>query len=103
MYDDFIGTKVLVRSADSGVHYGTLQAVTADGSTVVLTDTRRLWQWKTANDGITLSDVAIAGVDQSASKISPALERLVVAGCCEISPTYGLCQTTVEGAPSAKA
>lgn len=56
----FLGAKVIVRTVNAGVHYGEL--VEKDGKEVILHDARRLWYWKTANRGISLSEVANAGL-----------------------------------------
>jgi hypothetical protein len=97
---DLINTKVLIRSADSGVHHGTLVAV--DGTAVRMVNSRRLWEWNTGGAGISLSEVAISGIDQKASRITATLPDLVVSGVCEIIPTHGLCDATIEGAAVAK-
>ena len=95
-----INTRVLVRSADSGVHHGTLIAV--DGTAVRLADSRRLWEWSTGGTGISLSEIAVCGVDQKASKIAMSLPDLIVAGVCEIIPTHGMCDATIDGAKTYK-
>lgn len=95
-YDNFIGQSVIVRSADSGVHHGLLHAV--DGSTVHLKNTRRLWRWKIAGQGVSLSEVAILGIDHAESKITMELPDLIVMGVCEIIPTCGVASATIEGA-----
>ena len=97
---DLIGKKVLIRSVDSGVHHGTLTAVS--DSAVRLFNSRRLWGWSTGGHGISLSEIAISGIDQSESRITAFLPDIIVGGVCEIIPTHGLCDTTVEGAAVAK-
>jgi hypothetical protein len=99
--DTFIGQKVIIRSADSGVHHGTLQAV--DGSTVYLKDSRRLWRWKVAGQGVSLSEVAILGIDHGESIVTMPLPDLIVMGVCEIIPTYGVASATIDGAPIGQA
>ena len=101
MYQEFIGQKVIVRSSDSGVHHGILHTV--DGNTVHLKETRRLWRWKIAGQGVSLSEVAILGVDHAGSKISMMLPDLIVLGVCEICPTYGVASATIDGAPIGQA
>ena len=101
-----IGEKVIIRSVDSGVHYGTLAAVEGGDSgakTVQLTDSRRLWRWKIAGTGISLSEVAIAGIDHAGSKITMVLPDIIVSGVCEIFPAYGMAIATIEGAAVAEA
>ena len=91
-----IGQKVIIRASDSGVHHGTLVAV--DGSAVRLENSRRLWEWHTGGHGISLSEVAITGIDQAQSKITTPLPDLIVFGVCEIIQTYGIADATIEGA-----
>lgn len=93
---DIIGQKVLIRSNDSGVHHGTLVAV--DGVSVRLTNSRRLWEWNTGGAGISLSEIAICGIDHNGSKITMALPDIVISGVCEIIPTHGMADATIEGA-----
>lgn len=89
--------KVIIRASDSGVHYGTL--VHWDGGNcVTLTDSRRLWEWTTNGIGITLTEVAIAGIDQARSRISMVIPQITIIGVCEIIPAYGMACATIEGA-----
>lgn len=101
----YVGKHVLIRSADSGVHFGTLTAASfgAQLGTVVLADSRRLWEWKTANNGISLTDIAIAGIDHAGSRVSPTVPEIIIAGVCEIIPAHGLAVATIAGAADAKA
>ena len=99
--NNYIGRKVIVRSVDSGVHHGTLKAV--DGSCVELEDSRRLWRWQIAGQGISLSEVAILGVDPTHSKITMMLPEIMILDACEIIPTHGVASETIEGSPIAQA
>ena len=101
MFDTLINTPVIIRSNDSGVHYGYLAEVIDSGRTVRLTNSRRLWKWKVAGNGISLSEVAITGIDHSESRITMTLPDLVVVGVCEIIPAHGMATATIEGAPVA--
>lgn len=94
-----IGTKVLIRSSDSGVHYGTLSAY--DNGTVYLTNSRRLWEWHVAGHGISLTEVAIQGIDHNKSRITDWLPSIIIIGVCEIIPTHGMAEALIEGAPVA--
>ena len=56
--ETFIGKKVLIRSYDAGVYFGTLEAL--EGETAKLSNVRNIWHWtgasclsQIANDGIT--------------------------------------------------
>jgi hypothetical protein len=71
--DYFINKKVIIRTHSAGVHYGEL--IEKDGKEVILKNSRRLWYWETANKGISLSEVALAGVSGN-SKICGTLDLL---------------------------
>lgn len=94
--DEMIGKKVIVRSRASGVHFGTLLAW--EGNDVCLKDTRRLWRWSTGGAGISLSEIAVCGIDQTESRITMTLNKLFVLGVCEVIPAEGLAIATIEGA-----
>ncbi len=101
MFGRFIGQKVIVRADDAGVHFGTLKAASANGS-VELANSRRLWRWKTLM-GISLSDVAFWGIDDSGSKICQVIPFHGVIGVCEIIPCTQDAIMTIENAPVAEA
>lgn len=92
----FVGNKVIIRAADSGVHHGVLHGV--EGDSVHLKNSRRLWEWSTGGNGLSLSEVAICGIKQEESRISMQLPDLMVFGVCEIIPTHGIADATIEGA-----
>lgn len=96
MKDRVIDKYVLVRSGDSGVHFGTLAAW--DGTTALLTDSRRLWEWDTGGTGISLSEVAVCGIKQATSKITMVLPEIIILGVCEIIPCHGMAIATITGA-----
>lgn len=91
-----VGKRVLIRSSDSGVHHGTLLSV--EGTSVRLGDSRRLWEWATGGTGISLSEVAVCGIDHAGSKITMVLPDIVISGVCEVIPTHGMCDATIDGA-----
>jgi hypothetical protein len=68
--NSLIGKKVIVRTYSSGVHYGEL--VEKSGKEVILKNARRLWYWKTTNNGISLSEVANAGLHKDSKVCAPA-------------------------------
>lgn len=90
------GQRVIVRASAAGVHYGTLESV--DGTTVKLTNARRLWYWQ-VNDkkGISLSDVAEHGVSKS-SKICAVVPVHIIIDAAEIMTTSEKAQKTIEEA-----
>ena len=59
-----LGKPVIVRTYSAGAHFGYL--VSRKGMEVTLERSRRLWRWFGA---WTLSEIAIAGVDVTKSKI----------------------------------
>lgn len=68
-----VGKKVIIRSYSAGVHFGEL--VEKDGKEVILKSSRRLWYWKTANSGISLSEIANAGLHKD-SKVCAVVESI---------------------------
>ena len=76
-----VGRKVIVRSRDAGVIYGTYAG--NEGDTIHVTDARQLWKWCAAK-GITLIDVATYGVKKSDCKFSPASAALTVFNACAL-------------------
>lgn len=76
-----IGKYVIVRCRDAGVHAGVLEAT--DGRACVLTDSRRLWYWKTAGSGDFLNAIALSGIHKD-SKVSAPVERIALTENCEI-------------------
>lgn len=95
-----INEYVLIRSNMSGVHFGTLIAVS--GNSVRLKDSRRLYEWHTGGAGLSLSEVAISGIDHKGSKITETLPDLIVGDVCEIIPAHGMAVATIQGAKVAK-
>ena len=73
------GDFVLVRAGGAGVHFGTLEE--REGQEVRLSNAKRLWSWTGA---LSLSEVASKGVNISASKISVAVEEIILPTVLEI-------------------
>jgi hypothetical protein len=71
--NSMIGKKCIFRSYSSGVHYGEL--IEKDGKEVIIKNARRLWYWKTTNKGISLNEIALAGVAKD-SKVCAAVEAI---------------------------
>lgn len=95
----FINTKVIVRTFSAGVWYGTLAQ--KDKDEVILTGARRLWYWKAARE-ISLSAVALYGVDQGASRIVAPVDAVWLQAI-EIIPVTTAATLSIEGAPRAQA
>jgi hypothetical protein len=98
--ENLIEKQVIIRSNASGVHYGTL--VSVSGTNVRLRDSRRLYRWSTGGTGVSLSEVAIAGIDHAESKITEVLPDIIIGDVCEIIPTHGMADTSIMGARTHK-
>lgn len=90
--DPFLNQYVLVRTYSAGVFAGTLKA--RYGNKILLENCRRLWQWKTANNGISLSEIAVHGIDPKDSKIC-CLEPRKLVEDIEISPISDAAKKTI--------
>lgn len=90
-----IGKYVIVRCRDAGVHSGYLESRT--GRECVLTNSRRLWYWKPADNQKFLSGLAVYGADEK-SKIAAPLERILLTENCEIILCTEKAKASIEGA-----
>jgi hypothetical protein len=97
--DYALGEKVLVRTYSAGVWFGTLEQ--KSGNEVIVLNARRLWRWHAA-ESISLSAVAVYGVNQDKSSIAPAVEKIWLEAI-EIIPCTDKAIKTIEGAKDAKA
>jgi hypothetical protein len=80
-----------------------MATVTAqDGRMVELENSRRLWSWKAA-DGISLSAVAVDGVDPARCKFPQAVPTHTVLDALELIPASDVCIATINATPVAKA
>jgi len=68
----FIGKKVIVRTYTAGVFFG--EIIEKKGEEVILKNARRLFYWKTINNGISLSEVANEGLHKD-SKVCAATSK----------------------------
>ena len=73
------GKFVLIRTYSAGVHFGTLEK--KEGQEVTLSNARRLWSWSGA---LSLSEVAMKGVDIKNSKISVPVDEIILTQAIEI-------------------
>lgn len=94
-----IGKEVIVRTYAAGVWFGELTE--KSGAEVILKNARRLWRWKAA-ESISLSAVALHGVDQSESKIVESVAEQWLEAI-EITPCTVKSIESLEGAPNVKA
>lgn len=77
-----LGKKVIVRTSDAGVFFGTMAEKT--GNEVTLNDCRRLWFWSGA---ASLSELAVSGVTRPGDcKFCVTVPSITVLGVIEIIP-----------------
>lgn len=93
--EPFLGQYVVVRTYSAGVFAGTVKQ--RIGKKVLLENARRLWRWQTANNGVSLSEVAVYGINQTNSKIC-CVESLKLIQDIEISPCTDISRKSIEGA-----
>jgi len=72
--DKMKGKKFIFRTYSAGVHYG--EFVEREGSEVLIKDSRRLYYWKTKNNGISLSEVAKFGLHED-SKVCTRVPNVI--------------------------
>lgn len=98
MITPHIGKKCIIRCYASGVHFGTLTA--QDGRQVELTNARRLWRWHTGgkDKGVSLSAVAVTGIDAKRSTVEPVVPSITLLDALEIIPATDAAASSIEGA-----
>ena len=85
-FDSFaIGQEVIIRTYSAGVWFGRLKE--KSGKEVILTEARRMWRWW-AKESISLSGVALHGINQEKSRIAGAVESVWLEAI-EIIPVSG--------------
>lgn len=94
-----IGKKVIIRTYSAGVWFGTLEQ--KDRNEVILKNARRMWTWW-AKEGISLSSVAVNGINTDKSRIAEAVEEIWLEAI-EIIPCTDSSIKSIENAPNAKA
>lgn len=97
--NNMVGVDVIVRTFSAGVWFGRLEQKA--GKEVILRDARRLWYWKT-KQGISLSEIALYGVDRGQSRICEAVP-LVWMEAIELIPVSEQAGESLRGAPNAVA
>ena len=76
---EYIGKKVLVRSYDAGVYFGTLEKIEND--TCKVSKVRNIWRWEGAS---CLSQIANDGIRDG--KVSPEVSSMILNRVCQIIP-----------------
>ena len=92
--DPLVGKPVIVRSRDSGVHFGYLEY--NEGRTVQLKNSRRMWRWWAAKQ-MTLSAVAEFGLNHDKDlRIQNVLDTIRILDACEIIPCSFVAVQSIE-------
>ena len=89
----FTGKYCICRCSAAGVHAG--EVVSVNGDTVILRNSRRLWQWQ-ARDGLALSGVAQNGL--AGGKIDTLNPEIWLSGVCEIIPCSNAARESIQNA-----
>lgn len=97
--NSMIGKKSIVRTYSAGVFFGTIAE--KSGNEVIIKNARRMWQWKAAKS-ISLSGCAIYGINESGSRIAPAVDSIWLEAI-EIIPCTDAAIESIEGAKDAEA
>lgn len=83
------GKFVVVRTINAGVHFGTIEEfLDKDYKVIRLSNACRLWSWSGA---LSLSEVAMKGVQISNSKISVPVDEIILTQAIEIIPCSKQC------------
>ena len=94
-----IGKYVIIRTYSAGVWFGKLE--NKSDTEVILSDARRMYEWKCLDDGITLSHIALHGIHKD-SKIQAAVPAVCLQWI-EILPVTEDAKLTFDSQPYAKA
>ena len=91
-----IGQYVVVRTYSAGVFAGVLKQ--RNGNKILLENSRMLWRWHTANNGASLSDVAVHGINEENSKITSVVPGVREIEDIDIIPCTDIARKSIEGA-----
>ncbi len=89
-----IGSKVIIRTYASGVHYGTLER--QSGRAVELSGARRLYEWK-CKEGISLSALALHGASDRGCKFTARIDGHEIYDMIEVIPASKKAIESIEG------
>lgn len=92
MYENLKNRKVIARSYDAGVFYGTLADY--DGNIARLTNVRQLWYWSGAASLMQLATEGVKFTDDC--KFTVTVSEVVISRVCEILPTTETAQQIIE-------
>ena len=93
-----IGQEVIIRTNSAGVWFGRLKQ--KSGDEVILTDARRMWRWW-AKESISLSGVALHGINPMGSRIAGAVDSVWLQAI-EIIPVSGETAESIRKAEEAQ-
>ena len=92
---DYTGKKVIIRSTNAGVFFGTIAEHDKINGVVELHDCRRIWYWSGA---ASISQLANEGVkNTSDSKFTQVVETIQIAGVIEVIPCTAEAIKNIEG------
>lgn len=94
-----VGKKCIVRTYSAGVWFGTVEQ--KSGNEVIITNARRMWRWWAA-EAISLSAVALHGINQDKSKIAEAVPSIWLEAI-ELIPASTKAIQSIEGASNVQA
>lgn len=101
IFSNLIGKKVIVRSINAGVFFGTLDSVTPDGCSCELSKARKLWYWEGA---AAVEEIAASGTNlPDKCKFTVTVDSIAIVGICQIIPTTDKAAASIEGVPEWKA
>lgn len=89
-----IGQEVIIRTYSAGSWFGRLTE--KSGDEVILTAARRMWRWW-ADESISLSGVALHGINQEKSRIAGAIDSVWLQAI-EIIPISGTAAESIRTA-----
>lgn len=96
--NSMLGKKCVVRTYSAGVWFG--EIAEKSGNEVILKNARRMWYWYAA-ESVSLSAVALHGINQTKSKIVAAVPEVWLEAI-ELIPASNKAATSIEGAPNVK-
>ena len=94
-----VGKKCIVRTYSAGVWFG--EVAEKSGNEVIVKNARRMWKWW-AEEGISLSSVALHGIKQDQSNIVKPVPAVWLEAI-ELIPASDKAIASIEGAPNVKA
>ena len=97
--NQMIGKKCIVRTYSAGVWFGEIAEKAEEE--VIIKNARRLWQWKSSS-GISLSSVAIHGLNESGSKVVESVDEVWLKAI-ELIPCSDTAIKSIEGCKNVKA